>query len=240
MFRLFSLLILATVFAAGLRPEDRAVRLFNGKNLDGLDTYLKTKGLNHDPERVFQVRDGMLHISGQEYGYVITRQEYENYYLRAEFKWGDQTWPPREGRARDSGILYHVKGPNQVWPMSIEYQIIEGGTGDIILVGGASVTVDGVTKTGGRFNRYGKNPAAGASPNPAGYRDPVAEYEKPHGQWNVLELYAEGSRVKYVLNGKVANEGTAARPSRGRILFQSEGAEVFFRNITLKPLKAAR
>jgi hypothetical protein len=35
----------------------------------------------------------------------------------------------------------------------------------------------------------------------------------------------------------VVNEGSGANPSRGRILFQSEGAEVFFRNIELAPLQ---
>jgi hypothetical protein len=38
------------------------------------------------------------------------------------------------------------------------------------------------------------------------------------------------------VNGKIVNEGTGARPSRGRILFQSEGAELFFRNIALRLL----
>ncbi|MBI3646252.1 MAG: DUF1080 domain-containing protein [Acidobacteriales bacterium] len=47
-------------------------------------------------------------------------------------------------------------------------------------------------------------------------------------------LPADGDRVKYVVNGKVANEGAGANPSRGKILFQSEGAEAFFRNIELR------
>jgi hypothetical protein len=38
------------------------------------------------------------------------------------------------------------------------------------------------------------------------------------------------------VNGKLANEGSQAFPSGGKILFQSEGAEVFFRNIKLYPL----
>jgi hypothetical protein len=39
------------------------------------------------------------------------------------------------------------------------------------------------------------------------------------------------------VNGKLANEGTDAFPASGKILFQSEGAEVFFRNIKIYPLK---
>ncbi len=234
-FRTLLLFATTTALAADL---GKPIQLFNGRNLDGFDRFLQTKGLNSDPESVLQVRDGVICISGKEYGYLITRQEYENYSLRAEFKWGEKTWPPREGRARDSGILFHVGGPDKVWPVSIEFQIIEGGTGDIILVGDTtSLTRAGESKTRGRFNRYGKNPVAGGSPTLAGYRDPVAEYEKLHGEWNLLELFADGDSVKYVVNGKVANEGAGANRVRGKILFQSEGAEVFFRNLELRPLK---
>lgn len=225
--------------AADVRDNGEVMRLFNGRDLAGFDTFLRGTGLNHDLKKVFQVENGMLHISGADYGYVITKQEYENYYLRAEFKWGDATHAPREGKARDSGILFHVVGPYQVWPQSIEYQMIEGRTGEIILVGdGTSITVDGVTKTRGKdkgthLARYNQGPWQDV----AGYRDPKMEYENPRGQWNVLELYASGDTIRFVVNGKVANEGSGANPSRGRILFQSEGAEVWFRNMELRPIK---
>src|SRR5262245_53444299 len=86
----------------------KSLQLFNGKDLTGFDTVLEKQGLNRDPEKVFRVHDNMVHVSGTEYGYFITQREYENYYLRTEFKWGTETHPPREGMARDSGILYHV------------------------------------------------------------------------------------------------------------------------------------
>jgi hypothetical protein len=120
-----------------------------------------------------------------------------------------------------------------VWPKSIEFQMIEGGTGDIILVGGASLTVKGVTREKGRFDRFGKGPWKDV----AGYRDPQGEAEKPHGEWNVIELLSDGGTVRYWVNGKLVNEGTGANPARGKILFQSEGAELFFRNLELRPLK---
>jgi hypothetical protein len=34
----------------------------------------------------------------------------------------------------------------------------------------------------------------------AGYRDPKIEYENPHGEWNVMELFAEGDIIKFVVN----------------------------------------
>jgi hypothetical protein len=218
------------------------IKLFNGRNLDGFDIVLRDREMNSDPRQVFRVSDGVIHVSGEEWGYILTKQEYENYHLRAEFKWGQATHAPRKDKPRDSGILFHVVSPYKVWPKSIEFQIIEGRTGEIILVGdGSSLTVNGVTRTRGegssnRFARFGQGPWEPV----LGYRDPVGEVEKPHGEWNLLEVIAVGDGVKLFVNGKLVNEGTGAKPSRGRILFQSEGAECFFRNIELAPLEAGR
>lgn len=234
---LVALAVVTPLPGADLKAGGSTIRLFNGKNLEGFDTFLQSKGENQDPEKVFQVHDGMVHISGAEYGYIITKEEYANYHLRAEFKWGEATHPPRKGQARDSGILFHATGPNQIWPTSIEFQMIEGGTGDIILVGSTTtVTRDGITKTRARFDRRGKSPLPERSLYVAGYRDPRMEYENPHGQWNLLELIADGDKFKYLINGKQANEATGSNLTRGKILFQSEGAEVYFRNMELRPL----
>jgi hypothetical protein len=234
----FALLIAGAAFAGtpsekAIPPAGKAIKLFNGKNLDGFDTFLKTKGVNKDPDKVFQVEHGIIHISGSEFGYIITKKEFSNYYLRAEFKWGEATHAPREGKARDSGILLHVVGPNNVWPRSIEFQMIEGGTGDILMVGGTAVTVKGVLKDKGRFDRFGKGPWEDV----AGHRDPVNELEKPHGEWNVLQLIADGNSIKYLVNGHLANEGIVSSETVGKLIFQSEGAEVYFRNLELRPLK---
>ena len=217
----------------------KAIVLFDGSSRDNFDSYLKTKGLNSDPEHVFTIENGLIHVSGAEFGYLITTREFANYYLRAEFKWGEATHPPREGMARDSGILYHIQGPQKVWPTSIEYQICEGQTGDFYMTDGAALTgADGKRETGppdsaARIKRFGEGPWQ----NVTGYRDPAGEIEKPHGEWNVVELVVQGDHVKHYLNGKLVNEGSGAYPSSGKILIQSEGAEIYFRDIKLYPLK---
>ena len=93
--------------------------MFNGRDLGNFETFLKGQGSNRDPDNVFRVEKHVIHVSGKEFGYIITRKEFANYYLRAEFKWGEGTYAPRQGQARDSGILYHVQGPQKVWPTSI-------------------------------------------------------------------------------------------------------------------------
>lgn len=222
-----------------LPAHKKAIVLFDGTNLDNFDTFLKTKGLNSDPDHVFVVENKVLHISGKEMGYVITKQPFHNYYLRAEFKWGEGTYAERAGQARDSGILYNIQGQQKVWPNSIEFQIMEGGTGDFWLTDGAALTGrDGkrITAPAGsavKIDRFGKGP----SQNVTGFRDPIGEVEKPHGEWNLVELVTHGDDVQQYVNGKLVNEGTNPLPAEGKILVQSEGAEVFFRDIKLYPLK---
>jgi hypothetical protein len=216
-----------------------AIVLFDGKNLNQFDTFLPSTGLNADPTHVFTVEDGVVHVSGTEMGYFITKREYKNYYLRAEFKWGEGTFAPRAGQARDSGILYNIQGPDKVWPRSVEFQINEGCTGDFWMTDGAALTgEDGVRVTGpdgkaAKIDRFNK----GVWKNVAGYRDPTNELENAHGEWNVVELVNREGHVWQYVNGKLANEGTNAFPLSGKVLFQSEGAEVYFRNIKLYPLK---
>jgi hypothetical protein len=239
------LALAACVHALGQTPPPKipahksAIVLFDGSDLKNFDTFLTSQGLNSDPEHVFQVEGGVIHVSGKEFGYFITKKTYQNFYLRAEFKWGEGTYGSREGKARDSGILYNVQGEQKVWPRSIEFQILEGGTGDFWMTDGAALTgKDGTRVTGPagkamKIDRFGKGP----SENVVGFRDPVGEVEKPHGEWNVLELVTEGKDVKQYVNGKLVNEGSDPSPASGKILFQSEGAEVYFRNIKLYPLK---
>jgi len=220
-------------------PHQPATVLFNGKDLSNFDTFLKTEGLNADPNHVFIVENGVVHISGKEYGYIVTRQSYGDFYLRAEFRWGEGTYMDRTGKARDSGILYHIQGEQKVWPRSIEFQIQEGCTGDFWMTDGAALTgldgkrVEGPPGSALKIDRIGKGPWQ----NVVGFRDPVNEVEKPHGEWNVLELIVQGNDIKQYVNGKLANEGIDPFPTDGKILFQSEGAEVFFRNMTVAPLK---
>ena len=90
-----------------------ATKLFDGNDLSHFDTFLRGRGLNVDPERVFRVEDKVIHVSGHEMGYIITKQAFHRFYLRAEFKWGEGTFGGRAGQARDSGILYNIQGEDK-------------------------------------------------------------------------------------------------------------------------------
>ncbi len=164
----------ATLPAADIPPTGKRIRLFDGKSLEQFDTVIQGRGLNNDPDGTFRVHDGMVHVSGTPYGYFITKKDYGDYYLRAEFKWGEATHAPRKDLARDSGILFHAPDtqkraglPGSIFPTSIEFQIMEGSTGDVILVKGPELTVNGVTKpddAGRTFDRFNKTPWPGGAP----------------------------------------------------------------------------
>ncbi len=46
---------------------------------------------------MFLVEDGVLHVSGTDFGYVATEMEYGGYDPSVEYRWGTQTHSPREG-----------------------------------------------------------------------------------------------------------------------------------------------
>src|SRR6476646_2682837 len=107
MFRFPLLVSFAVSFLVGFATHPstgKVVHLLNHKDLNGFYSYLRDFGPGNDPDHVFTLTNGLLHISGQHYGYLATREtNFANYKLVAEFKWGQKTWSPRENNARDSG-----------------------------------------------------------------------------------------------------------------------------------------
>ena len=227
---------------------------FNGRDLTGFYVFTKKHGYS-DPERVFTVDAGAIKVSGKDFGGFATCGNYADYHLVVEWRWGGPTCPPREKAARDSGILLHCVGPDGAaggqWMESIECQIIEGGCGDLLMVGGKrrpSLTCevrtgrDGqpywekggtpVTRDSGRYNWWGRDPSWKDILGVRGPRD----VERPSGEWNTMEVICDGDTITNIVNGVVVNVGTKSSLTEGKIQFQSEGAEIHFRKIEVRPL----
>ncbi|WP_152266463.1 3-keto-disaccharide hydrolase [Agriterribacter humi] len=247
----------ASLLSARDTKTNKTIELFNGKNLKGWYTFIKGRGRGSDPQKVFTVNDKMIRVSGEEWGCITTNKEYENFTLTVEFKWGTKTWEPRVKNARDNGILVHSTGMDGgydgTWMHGIECQIIEGGTGDLLVVGdktekfaitcpvatekqGGSYLFqpDGkpVTIHGGRINWYGRD---------ADWEDVIdfrgkSDVEKPVGEWNRMEVVAKGNDISIFLNGVLVNQAMQVKPAKGRIQIQSEGAEMLIRRIELTPI----
>jgi len=250
--------------------SDKVIKLFNGKDLTNFYTWL-VDFKERDPDKVFSVVDQIdgapaLRASGQHWGGLITKQEFSNYRLIVEFRWGLLTWGDRKDKSRDSGILVHAQGPegnyskdfNGPWMRSVEFQIIEGGTGDFILVNGyspvgelikVSLTAtmkkdrdgENVFDPGGkltpvegqtRINWYGRDLDW---EDKLGFRG-KEDVESPTGQWTRVEVVCDGDSITNIVNGRVVNKAIRSNLTSGKILLQSEGAEIFFRRVDLEPL----
>ena len=216
------ILVLASVTADA---QQSMKPLFNGKDLNGWYSFLKTKGKNNDPEKIFTVEDGLLHISGKEFGYICTEKVYKNFHLVAEFKWGVKKYPPRDADTtkRDNGICFYipVNENDFVWPKSIEFQVQEGDVGDFWLIDSTTIKVNGIRSQPDAFARIQKK----------------ADGEMPTGQWNKIEIIANKGKITYIVNGKLVNEGEDPSEQQGKILIQSEGAEIYYRKIEIAELK---
>ena len=66
--------------------------------------------------------------------------------------------------------------------------------------------------------------------------NPTERRMKPAGEWNTIECICAGDTITNVLNGTLVNKATNVNPRKGKLLFQSEGAEILFRKIELKPV----
>ena len=249
---LFSL-ILATRLDAG-----EVKSLFNGKDLSGWTVYITGRGSN-DVKGVFSVEEGILHISGEEHGGIMTEDSFAaDYRLTLEFKWGTKAWGKRKDRARDSGVLIHSYGDPDgfagVWAKSVEANIVEGGIGDFWMVTGKEdgdkATCEVVVKDGVKiFDPVHGEPFTvesnsdhcfgwfGRDPNwedVYGFRG-ANDIDRPD-DWNELCVIARGSTMEVYLNGTLVNRVYNLTRSEGKIQLQSEGAEIFYRNIRIEKL----
>jgi hypothetical protein len=217
----FLLLVAISLFSSISICAQEFKPLFNGTNLTGWYSFLRTKGKNNDSDSVFTVKDGLLKITGKEFGYIATEKIFSDFHLVVEFKWGEKKYPPREDRVRDNGILYHAVLTDKVWPRSVECQIQEGDCGDFWLIDSVTiVTVDSGRTKPTRNTRIIKQ----------------KDNENPSGEWNRIEVISSKGKCTHIVNGVVVNEGTEVSLRSGRIMIQSEGAEIYFRKIVVKEM----
>ena len=225
------------------------------KDAEGND--LKPIGLNKDEFGVFTMieEDGqpVLRISGEIYGCVATKSEFENYHLKLQVKWGDKKWHPRKQLLKDSGILYHSIGPHgaeswRSWMLSQEFQVMQGHMGDFWSQANSAIDIKAY------LPEYIMNPVAdksqpflalGRGEEIQGYCMRSANYERPHGEWNELELICFENKSIHIVNGEVVmilknsryvENGKKVPMNKGKIQLQSEAAEVFYKKIELRNL----
>lgn len=215
---------------------------------------IKPVGYDINEENEFSTIDAngelILKIGGPIYGCIFTKQEFGNYDLKLKMKWGDKKWVPRMDEVKDSGVLYHSIGECGVeywrtWMLSQEFQVAEGGMGDYWTQ--ASSMSDIKARKEGKdyfFDNNGPLTAFGNGTGHGGFCHAGADVEKK-GDWNDIELITYGDKAIRIVNGQVVMAlsnsrymvGNETKPLvKGRIQLQCEAAEVFYKDIKIKPI----
>jgi hypothetical protein len=252
---LLILLLAATSFKqTSLNPQAGWTPLYNGNDLQGWNVYLQGAGANNDPQHVFSVvpdgKEKVIRISGEITGGISTTKEYADYHLQLRFKWGALTWGAKKGKHKDSGLLYHSVGPdgadNGAWMRSQEFQVEETNTGDYWGCAGGSAEIPAIMQdTNYVYDPNGKRYTFRADNTTGRHCIKKGDGEKPTGEWNTLDLYCHGDTAVHVVNGKTvmilyhcaqADNGRLTPLTKGKIQIQSEGAEVFYKNIRIQPI----
>ena len=186
----------------------QTIQLFNGKNLDNWIFHLKDPSVN--PAEVFTIQNGVIHIKGDPFGYMRTRDSYSEYKLHVEWRF------PVE--LSNSGVFIHGQGADTIWLKCIECQLKAGSAGDFVCMNGSDMN-----ERKDKSNRVVKKLAESS--------------EKPVGEWNTMEVTCKANTLEVVVNGVLQNKGTNLNISSGSICLQSEGKDVEFRNVWLQKEK---
>jgi hypothetical protein len=225
----------------------------SGLPRDSAGQYVQALGINNDIFNVFTVveADGgpAIRISGEVFGILVTDKEYENYHLSLEFKWGEKKYAPRADKKRNSGVLYHSVGQEGawggVWMKSKECQVQETDIGDFIVMDTGVAVIPCIFDSLQNLYFYDEKGIPLAFTVKFSYCHKSTDYEKEYGEWNTLEIYTFAENSVHVVNGKVnmrayhsnvSENGRLVSHTRGKIQIQSEGAEIYYRNIRIEPI----
>ena len=111
----------------------------------------------------------------------------------------------------NSGILLHTIEKDMIWPKSIQVQLHRPTAGSVFPSNGAKVD------------------------NPL----PAKDLSKPIGEWNDCVITSLEGKISVTLNGHKIGEVSGCMPHKGCVGLQSEGSEIHFRNLRIKPLAPA-
>jgi len=205
----------------------QAIDLFNGKDLAGwvdVNTSASTWTVAKD-----ETGASIIKCTGIPTGILRTEKAYENFVL--ELDWKHLSYPGNAGLFVWSDP-YCAKGVP--FSRSIEVQImltpdnVDGqgrtmytGQGDIFSIWGASMKPD--------------------RPHPGGWERclPSARTTKGAGEWNHYKVTCNNGVIKLEINGTEVSGASEITPRKGYICLESEGTEIWFKNLRITELPAA-
>lgn len=109
----------------------------------------------------------------------------------------------------NSGILVHVGDEDKVWPESVQVQLHTPSVGSVF-------------PTSGAVTRSILNSPPSLKVNPK--------------EWNHCQIMSSGGVLRITVNDTWIGDVIGCNPERGYVALQSEGSEVHFRNLEIRPL----
>ncbi len=196
------------LLAAPQGDEKGFVPLFNGKDLSGLKFQFEAKDV--DPTKTFSVKDDALVCTGTPNGYWYTEKPYRDFTLRFHWRYKrPEGLTDEEKFPGNSGYLLFIT-EHKIWPKSIEVQGMNREVARII-------PIECKDETKFTTDAEARKKAL-----------------KPVGEWNSMEIVAKGGRIEARLNGTLISTVTQHPFKEGAIGFQSEGAEIHWRNVRIR------
>lgn len=202
----FTIAVFAMFLANGVQAQ-KTVKLFNGKDLSNWNFVVDKDAVPAD--QVFSVKNGVINISGEPFGYMYTKEKYGDFKLHVEWRWAN-------AKPSNSGIFLLIEEPKNPFPNGIECQLQAGNAGDFVLLGGSDL-VEFTAKERPQFPIIRKDKPSS---------------ENPDGEWNEANIFVKDGVITVYINGVYQNTGTNS-VKEGYIGLQSEGGPVEFRNVTI-------
>ena len=253
-----ALLALATAPLAA-RAADW-IELFNGRDLTGWSIAVEGAPVGQDPKGHVVVRDGSIHMYADtptdargDFGVIVTDKKFSRFHLTFEYAWGPKKLAPRADKLKDAGLLYHIANPNErtwgIWPVSVECQIQEGDTADLVFLKTSGLTwlhpQPGTAPEGqgspGLLPEFGGRPERCTQQHYA-YVGRYPVYDTLEG-WNRVDAIVQADETAvHLVNGQIRSriakitDHTGAPLTTGHLALQLEGAEIRYRNIRLREL----
>lgn len=231
------------------------ISLFNGKDLTGWKIKFAGHDLNDNYKNTFQVKDGLLKVSydnyenfDEKFGHIFYDQKFSNYIIRVEYRFIGEQVPGGPGWAfRNNGIMFHCQSPesmskDQDFPVSIETQLLGGNGADERSTGNICTPGTNFVMNGKLITNHCAN----------------SNSKTYHGdQWVTVEVEVHGNgKIKHIVNGEVVlqyekpqldendedaqkliSKGVNLMLSEGYISLQAESHPIEFRKVELLQLK---
>jgi len=174
-------------------------------------------------DTTWQMKKDELICFGHPIGVIRSEKKYENFMLHIE-------WKHMEAGGNSGTFVWSdaKPGDNRL-PNGVEVQMLELDWVNLNLRNGEKPPVAYV-----HGELFGVGGVEIVPDNPRGVRSKSVENRcKGKGKWNVYDVVCVDGTIKLSVNGKFVNGISKSTKSSGYICLESEGAEIYFRNIRI-------